>query len=141
MIVKQSATDMDVAWEQHPRVALRLMVASVTTHASGGNNLVEACAGDVMVDPARMYHIIAGWRCIQDAGATIATAHTAVAVGTVNLAQWDEVPTADTGLWGAWYNIGSIPAWTSPLPPPPSGSVSTSGAPSPPESCTRPACT
>lgn len=106
LVLKTGAADFEVGWVKRPRVAGMQMLASVVSHSAGGNNLVEACSVDVTVYPDRWYHIFAGVRCINDAGATIATAHFAAAIGTTNLAQWDEVTTADVtvsnGLWGSW---------------------------------------
>lgn len=101
VIQKTGPNDMEVGWTVRPRVALNVEVAQVTSSATV-NAMTLAVGGDVRIDPERTYHIIGGWRCIQDPGAVIATAHARMAVGTVNLPAYDEVTTADTGLWGAW---------------------------------------
>ena len=98
MIVKQTAADMDVAWEPHPRVAFELMPATMPSHATA-NTLIDLIVGTVTIDPDRYYHVFAGVRCIQDPGAVVCLAQFQVKCG-VDLQGYDVVATPDTGLWG-----------------------------------------
>jgi len=102
VVIKTGPGDFEVGWEAHPRVAFNEMVATSVSSATV-NSLTRAVEGFATIHPDRMYHTFAGVRCIQDPGATTAIGHFAVAIGTVNLAQWDEVTTPDTGLWGSWH--------------------------------------
>lgn len=109
-IAKTSDVDFEVEWRDSPRIALSVIVAQYTSHATA-NTMARAVGGDATIYPDRMYWIVSGWRCIQDPGAVAATCNAQTAIGTVNLQGFDVVNTHDTGLWGAhsqtWVRPGS----------------------------------
>jgi hypothetical protein len=103
IIVKQSATDMDVAWEPHPRVVCRALVGTIASHATA-NTMGNLVTVNGTFQPDRTYHIFASVRCIADPGALMGQAQFKVAVGTAQMEGYDVVSGPDSGLWGAWSN-------------------------------------
>lgn len=107
VVVKTGPADMEVGWEAPPivvpppRIVFAAKIAQVISHGTA-NTFVQAVGGQVTIDPDRTYHVIAGWRCIQDTNDKH-RAQAQVQIGTVGLEGYDVVGNNDTdGLWGAW---------------------------------------
>lgn len=101
VIVKQSDVDMDVAWEQHPRLVCAQLTGIVNTHATA-NTLGNLITANGTFRPDRLYHFFASIRAIADPGAVIGVAQFRAMIGTVQMEGYDVVSGPDTGLWGSW---------------------------------------
>lgn len=100
VIVKSGVNDGEVAWATSPRLAFNALVGSVPSHSTA-NTMGNLVSGNVTIDPAKMYHIFASVRAIQDPGAVLGFAQFKMTVG-IQLEGYDCVSGPDSGLWGAW---------------------------------------
>ena len=96
VIVKTGPADFEVAWRSgHGWRSTTDRLVRIDPA------MTDMFSVDATFYPDRMYHIFAGWRCIQSSGST-ARVEMQVAIGTVNLTGHDvRSPTTRTSCGGA----------------------------------------